>query len=298
MFYQTILILSFIFLSVDSTANVERTKAVLVFPLGEGRKSIGEPGQIVYIIKSDTISHHIVLEIEGKLYPNTDDFHIIPYDTEFTASRAYLYLIKRENNLWNQDILIEARNLYQFAKNICALFPRHVLHEDIYALLCRYSEEFESISSDGMTNYAESISILNKYLHDYPNGKYKDQIEWQLLRLKNSMYEYEGYAEGPLAQAKAYETFLQSHIHSIFSDVIRLEIARLYRIASECIERKYKDNKLDGFFAEDAIKFQSKAVAIYKLLINSPDLKIRESAKVSLFNISHNRKTYIGDNDW
>ncbi|RPI03133.1 MAG: hypothetical protein EHM64_12785 [Ignavibacteriae bacterium] len=295
---QTILFFLLLVPILNSTVNVDRKMAVLVYPLGKVGESVGEPGQLVYITFSDTIRQKVTLEINDKFYPNIDDNCIIPYDTMFTASRAYLYLLNHERNLWSQDILIEAKNAFLFAKNICALFPRHPLYEDIYALLCKNVEEYESIESYGKTNYPESISILNKYLLDFPNGKYKDQIEWQLVTLKNDLYEYEGSETGPLNQIEAYETYLNNHIRSTYSDAIKLEIARLYRIASECVEHKYYDRKHDNINIDYAIKLSSKAVAIYKLLVSSPDVKIRESAKVALFNITHNRKTYIGNNDW
>ena len=135
-------------------------------------------------------------------------------------------------------------------------------------------------------------------------AKFKDELEWTLIQLQNSVYEYEGRAHFPILQAKAYEIFLKKHSNSKISEVVLQKIALLYRIAAECIEEDFYEHDLliedNTEFSEDDIDlFRNEAVRIYKDLSKSKNAVISESAKVSLFNIKSERCYYSGDmHDW
>jgi len=113
-------------------------------------------------------------------------------------------------------------------------------------------------------------------------GRYADEIEWQKLQKENFRFEFEGYAEGPVSQIKAYSDYLKTHADTRLADWIRYQIAHLYQLAAGFIEAQPENNRTDGFTLADAKKFKAKALEMFKGLQNSKDIKARESARLEL----------------
>jgi len=275
-----------------------QNKGILIFPFRVGQEDVGEPGQLVYYVVTDSARHKISVRLDTALYANQPDYHVLPYDTTFTPARILLYLLRNSGPTWSHDILIEARSHYLLAKHTCSLFPNHSLYETFFSFLCKYSEEYERISSDGKTRFAETLNFVDQYLQTFPDGNSRDEIQWQSTRLRTHMYEYGEHASAPLAQLKVYEKFLLDHPRSTVKESVRLEIAKLYRIAAECIQFFPEENESRGFTSKEYNEYRAKARAIYNLLFNSGDIKARATARVSLYNLEHGRTIYVGGTEW
>jgi len=269
-----------------------RTKAILIYPIGE-KEDIGESGQIVYVTKIDSANQRITLEVDNKLYPNTLDYVVIPYDSVFSTSKAYLML--NDEHEWSDNEFNKIRNSFNLTKNMCSNFPNHRLFEEMLYLCCIYSEKFEN---DMYSLFPETINYAKKYLSLFRNGKYYDEVEWQLLRLQNVNQDFEGFASQPLSLIKAFESYLISHPKSKCVDEIKIELAYLYREAFECIEYSFEENEPEGFTKENGKIFLAKSIDYYTSLLKSNNLLLREKARVSLYNIKYNRRANVGPNDW
>lgn len=290
--YVILIFINIFYLSPQILSQSIRTKAILIYPIGE-KNNIGEPGQIVFITKNDSAKRSITLEVDHKLYPNTSNYVVIPYDSVFSVSKAYLMI--NDGHEWSGNEYEKLRNSFYLAKNICANFPNHHLFEEMLYLCCIYSEKFEN---DMYSLYPVTITYVKKYLTLFKNGKYFDEVEWQLLRLQNVIQDFEGFASQPLSLIKAFEPYLKSHPKSKCVDKIKMELADLYRETFECIEYSFEENEPDGFTKENGKSFLDKSIAYYTSLLKSNDLLLREKARVSLYNIKNNRRANVGTNDW
>lgn len=274
-------------------------KGILIIPIKLNKDFVGEPGQVVTYSYVDDRKLEISITFNDTTRYTVFEHHIIPYDSIFSPSRIYLLLLEDPFQVFGiEDVMQQARFRYLLAKNTCSEFPRHPLHEELFALLSKLAADYELGFTEGYHTPAVSISIAKEYLQKFPQGKYRDEIEWRLIQLEHRVFEYEGFAAGPLADLKVYEDFLGSHPKSLVADQIKLHIAYLCRVITESLEDDLEKNKPDGFLEEDIEKYRQKALNIYHQLLESQDLVVRETARVAIYNITHGRTVYVGANDW
>jgi len=273
------------------------SKGILKYPILHEQIWFGEAGQVVRYSISPSDPWKADVELDGRVFKDAGSGHIVPYDPEFTVSWAYVHL-QREGFLSGSNLLEDSKYRYQLARNVLKPFPSHPLSEELHALLCEYAERLESFEGDGKTQYKESIRLLEEYLAKYPTGTHRDRLEWKLVQLRNYWYEFEGHAGPPITQARAYEKHLSERPESEVANDIRLTVAKLYRIAHEYIEHARHERFKDGFTDDDGQRFHEKSVEIYGELRKSPDLRTRETARVALYNMRHNRRVSLNANEW
>ncbi|MBU1262143.1 hypothetical protein KKG61_08000 [bacterium] len=298
--------LVFIILVIVSNVSAEefKYKGILIRHLiKEGDKLYGEPGQLVECSINPVISDfsNITVRLDTsqglRIFEKIPDYYIIPYDPQFSLSWIFLTL-KSRDQIYTDNRFEELEYRYHLAKNSLSLFPSdHHLREEVLSMLCELTERYERWRNNRKEGYGKSIVVCEKYLREYPDGIYRDRIEWQLVQLQNDIYEYEGCAEGPLKQAKAYEDYLSNHPNSKVANEIKLTITHLYRVAYECIEYPEEEGQ-EGFTKKDGEKFLEKSVKIYQGLLKSNNLTTRETANIKLYNIKHNRRVYCDSNEW
>ena len=137
-------------------------------------------------------------------------------------------------------------------------------------------------------------AICDIYVDKYPEGKYKDIFQWLSFYFTNKPYEIEGSAGVAIAQAELYDKYLSEHKESKASDEIKLKIAESCVIAYECLE----NGESEGFPEEKGNDFLKKATDLYRELLKDNDLKIRETARIGLYNIEQNKRIYFNANGW
>ncbi|MGB9596413.1 MAG: hypothetical protein ACPL7B_09050, partial [Candidatus Poribacteria bacterium] len=156
------------------------------------------------------------------------------------------------------------------------------------------SPEELKITKDDKSEDKYISAICELYLKKYPNGKYKDIFHWLSFYFTNKPYEIEGSPKVAIEQAQTYENYLSEHKESKASDEIKLRLAESYMIAYECL--KYGES--EGFPEDMGDKFLEKSLNLYRELAENNDLKIRESAKIALYNIGHSKRIYFNANGW
>lgn len=271
-------------------------KGILVNPIKADKGFVGEPGQIITYTYVDSRKLDIWVTLNDTTRFNAFEHYVIPLDSIFAPSRIYLLLLEDPFQVFKtEDVMQQAKFRYLLAKNICSQFPHHPLYEDLFAILSKLAADYEL----GYTDQTQrSITIAKDYLQKFPHGKYKDEIEWRLIQLEHRVFEYEGFAAGPLADSKVYEDFLRSRPKSLMADQIKLHIAYLCRVITESLEADLEKNEPDGFVKEDIQKYRLKALAIYHKLLESDDITVRETSRVAIYNIEHGRTAYVGATDW
>lgn len=224
-----------------------------------------------------------------------DNAHVIPFDVEFTPSKLYLIITSE-----NEGSLIDSLNKkMSLSKSLFEDFPDHRLADDASYLYCEFMNELERTESDGMTEFDNSLKCFQDYLNERKNGKRKDSALWKIAQITNYVYEIEEFAEIALREASGYEEFLNNNPENKHAEEAKETIARLYRIAFECM--KYGGNDSSNYSEDDAISAYNRAYEIYADLSNSDNSHIREKAIVSMFNMKNNRSTYVikdGNYDW
>ena len=286
----------------ESHAGSFDNKGILKYPVKQKGETSGEPGQTVHSMLSDSSRRHgvfprIDLQLNGEILRNIPNYRIIPYDSTFSMSRAYL-LLQQEGPVWSHDVQKEVKYRYLLANNILEAFPAHPLYEEVFALLCDYAKKYESYKTYGMTRYRGPIALLKAYLRRYPDGTHRDRLEWKLVQLQHHIYEFEGVAKGPMSQAQAFENYLSANPKSKVANDIKLMIAKLYRIAHECVEYAKEQNIRAGFTEADGERFLERSLGIYEELLESEEVETRETARVALYNIRHNRRVSLNSNEW
>jgi len=271
-------------------------KGILVRPIKVDKRFVGEPGQVVTYSYVDTRKLDIWVMLNDTTRFNVFEHYVIPYDLIFAPSRIYLLLLEDPFQIIaTQDIMQQARFRYLLTKNTCYQFPSHHLHEYFLAQLVRYTAEY---FNDGKEPPMQAIAVAKEYIQEFPQGKFRDEVEWRLIQMENYEYEYEGYAIEPLTQMKVYEDYLSRNPNSHVADQIRLHLAYLCRVITESLDDDLEKNAPDGFGKEDIRKYREKALDIYRQLLRSDDLTARETARVAIYNIEHGRTAYVGASDW
>jgi hypothetical protein len=334
-FISLILFISTVFSPRDSLAEPSGTKVILMEPIMVNNKMVAEPGQIAYCLDTDTSTYPntVTLEVNDKKYPKIDEDNIIPFDSLFSASKIYIYLIDSyKHSEGTMDYARQVEHFYYLSKNMCTLFPEHPLYHDLYWLYYKYADQYYELNKDEEIQKMENnekgkvfppvYRIIDTYLANFPNGKYYDAFQWEKIKQDNYVYEYEGYAGEAVKQINAYEDYLKQHPQSKVRDEIMFKIAYICRIAQECIENPPEEaennNNADsgsensnpyvippkiidynaGFKPEDADYYRDKAINYYKKLMESTDILTREKARVAIFSIKQHRRIYCEDNDW
>ncbi|HGE69677.1 TPA: hypothetical protein ENX78_02505 [Candidatus Poribacteria bacterium] len=286
----------------EDKANVKSNlKAFLLFPVKIQEKTYGKAGQIINYSENKEKNGYII-EVEDKIFGGIGSYGIIPCDPDFAMSWLYLLVSKNE--------IFEIMQMKDLIKSILSTFPTHPLYEEIFASIVlerggyKYgrldlleviaSPEELKIAKDEKSEDKYISAICEIYLNKYPQGKYRDIFHWLAFYFTNKPYEIEGSPKVAIEQAGLYENYLSEHKESKASDEIKLRIAESYIIAYECL--KYGES--EGYQENKGDEFLKKSIALYKELSENNDLKIRESAKIALYNISHGKRIYFNPNGW
>lgn len=228
-----------------------------------------------------------------------NDVDVIPYDPEFSPSRIFLVISDNDNMRGNEDYIDYLKRKLNLSKSVLINFPEHRLADDANYYYCKYLSQIDSFQSDGKTDFEESRICYQDYLTKHKNGKYKDTVQWEIAKIENYIYEIEGFAEIALEGAYGFEEFLKNNQGNKHTEEIKEKIARLYRIAFECI--KYDGNDSMKYSDDDATRIYKLAYDIYMELSKSDDPQVKEEAIVSMYNMNNNRSTYNiqnRNNDW
>jgi hypothetical protein len=276
-------------------------KAFLLSPINNQGKSYGKAGQIVGYGENKERNGYIIA-VDNQAFNNIGAYSIIPYDADFDMSWLYLFVSKNEKP--------EIMEMKDVAKNILSAFPSHPLYEEIFAVIFlerngyKYGRldlletiaSFDELKIEKDEKFEDKYisAICEMYLKKYPNGKYTDIFQWLSFYFTNKAYEIEGSAEVALSQADSFDKYLTEHTKSKVADEIKLKIAESYVIAYECLE--YGENK--DFPKDKSKESLKKATDIYQGLLGTSDLKIKESAKIALYNIKQNKRIYFNSNGW
>jgi outer membrane protein assembly factor BamD (BamD/ComL family) len=281
-------ILSVLFLSSVLTAPAEVTeKMVLKYHLNSPQTAgeFGEPGQVVEVVRK--ADGKFAFQLEGLHFERRRSW-LFPFDAEITPSMVFVHLTRMISKRWSTG---DSRHGYLLAKNVSELFPEHNLHEELLALQCWFSIGFDANEYDGK-RHPTALPCLEEYRATYPNGRYLDQVQWELFRLETDPYEYEGYVPGILESVEAYEQFLVKYPDSPYSGDAQLKIARLYSMAAESAESEANTS------TEESRTFREKASEVYRSLLKSEDVKTRETARVMLYQLEQGLRSYINPNSW
>jgi hypothetical protein len=294
MLERSVVFLLALFVGFQHGLSTPPEKGILVRPIKVDKGFVGEPGQVVTYSYVDSRKLDIWVTLNDTTRFNVFEHYVIPYDSIFAPSRIYLLLLEDPFQVFGtEDVMQQARGRYLLAKNTCSEFPHHPLYENLFALLSKHAADYEL----GFTDQTQqSITIARDYLQKFPHGTHRDEIEWRLIQLEHRVFEYEGFAAGPLADSKLYEGFLSSHPKSLVADQIKLHIAYLCRVITESLEDDLEKN--DGFVKEDIQQYRLKALKIYRQLLESDNITVRETARVAIYNIEHGRTAYVGATDW
>jgi|GEM_PF-2485041 len=297
-FFLVIVCLVFCSLS-DARAFEILEKGILFFPISSGTAWLAEPGKVAVIKKRSSDNRTIDIEIDGEMFQNVEAYSVIPFDPNFSVSKAYLTIISQNDAPFSFEKKEDLRYRYLFAKNIFEAFPKHFLSEENHYLICKLSEDYQvQIEGyDGKGLLTNTISFIQDHLKRFPKSKYFDELEWRMVVLQNHVYEYEGCVDDPINQAKLYAQFLKLRPNSKVRDKILLHIAYLYRVISECDSKEFNNKKYGNLMI-----YKEKAIILLKKVLSSNDLPSKEKARVALFNISKNRTCYSSikgqEHDW
>lgn len=254
----------------------------------------GEPGQVVQYRPSPTNDYEIEVIFEGDTLRHEYNYIVVPLDSAFTVSWAYLRLTGT-TPLFSQKPHFEDRHRFLLAKNVAKQFPTHFLHEEMLAQVCTYAEKVERHESFGMSRLPKTLDYIKSYLDQYPEGKYKDALDWRRVQLENHVYEFEGYAHDMVKLIGKFETYLQQHPETEARADIVLRIARFYRMAYECV---VQDPQAHAEFLNDKDSYVQRAKMYYEGLLDHENLDVRETARTALYSMQAGRRIYINSNDW
>ncbi len=252
--------------------------ALLLFaaPPQKGILTDREPGRVVSLTPTPGEKDKVDVVLDGRTLRGVLSSMVIPFDPVFAPSRIYLMLTAES---WPE------KTRCGVAQTAVRYFPRHPLYDDIFLVDL---ECVERAASDDKSPPAAARRMVEDYLKRHPNGKLRDRFEWQLVQWDNYVYEYEGEADFPIREARAYERFLAAHPATTVADDIRLKLGYLYRVIHECLDRPEKPDRA----------WREKARQMYEQLLQSPDTIVREKARVALYNLARNHRVYSSPDDW
>jgi hypothetical protein len=206
-----------------------------------------------------------------RLVRDFPDEGVIPYHLEHAPSRVYLRLTCRrpENEEYPGDLCL-------LAVNTAREFEEHELRQELMLLACQYAEAYEG---RGSTRYPQTRMLIREYLRAHPRGRHRDWMEWKNIQLK---YHYcsDNDVARPLSAVQACERFLAIRPQNIHKAEIKLWMARLYHAAYMCIVREENTHGLTKIHAE---RFLRRSEYLYRRLTRSPDLQVRHTARVELY---------------
>jgi hypothetical protein len=143
-------------------------------------------------------------------------------------------------------------------------------------LACQYAEAYEG---KGSTRYPQTRMLIREYLRAHPRGRHRDWMEWKGIQLKY-LHPDDGDVARPLSAVQACERFLAVRPKNAHKAEIKLWMARLYHAACLCIEQGGNPRGLTRLHAE---RFLRRSEHLYRGLIESADLQVRHTARVSLY---------------
>jgi hypothetical protein len=240
----------------------------------EGRL-LGEPGQVVrYRIREDRMD--VVVGVY-RLVRDVPRGQVIPYHTGVTPSHVYLHLTRCRPGNEKQP-----GDLCLLATNTAREFAGHELCEELMLLACQYAEAYEG---EGNTRYSRTRMMITEYLRAHPRGRHRDWMEWKSIQLKYHFRNDYDVAK-PLSAVQACERFLAVRPHNTYKTEIKLHMARLYRMAYECIAFACCEEQKRGLTLLHAERFLKRSEYLYRGLLESPDMQVRHTARVKLFYLS------------
>lgn len=283
----------FVFLITSLSFAQTYKKGILIRPIKIDKSIKVEAGSMVDYKRSDSSSYEIDISVNDTTYRKIFESYVIPYDPEFSPSRIFLYLVDEKHYNYAEQI----RTNRDLAKNCLKFFPNHFLAEELHAQYCIFSKIFSEYPDGVKGSYDNEIKIFNDFILRYPTSKYLDKFKWLIVQMENNHYEYEGFADGPISEVLTYEEFLENNPNSKLTDEIKNTCAYLYRVAYECIVND-PNIQTEGYTVSKAEEFIQKSIKYYTELLSSSDIQLREASRVALYNIKHNRTTYVGGTDW
>jgi hypothetical protein len=247
-------------------------RGVLMAAVWADGRLLGEPGQSVRYRRLRDRADVVV-----GVYRLVRDFPaegIIPYHREHTPSRVYLRLTCRrpESEEYPGDLCL-------LAINTAREFEEHELRQELMLLACQYAEAYEG---KGSTRYPQTRVLIREYLRAHPHGRHRDWMEWKSIQLKY-WFQDDGDVAKPLAAVQACERFLAIRPRNIHKAEIKLWMAGLYHAAYLCVVR---GENLYGLTRIHAERFLRRSEHLYRGLIESPDLRVRHTARVELYRLA------------
>lgn len=249
-------------------------RGILMEPVWIDGRLRGEPGQVVrYRQIEDRLD--VVVGIY-RLVRDVPGGQVVPYHPGFTPSCVYLHLTRcrPENDGQPGDKCL-------LAVNVAREFREHELREELLFLACQYAQAYEG---KGNTRYPRTRMLIREYLRAHPRGRHRDWMEWKSIRLKYHFGNNYDVA-GPLSAVQACERFLAVRPRNAYKTEIKLHMARLYRLAYECIAFAGPEEQQHGLTLLHAERFLKRSEYLYRGLIESPDLQVRHTARVKLYNL-------------
>jgi len=292
-----VIVLLVVILLTPMAISSEKQKGILIYSIKRDKDIVAEAGKTVEYSPGKRAGR-LVIEINGKEYEDIPDYHVIPFDSEFSMSRIYIKLTDSHPNA--------VEYCYMLSKNTLESFPSHPLREEVFVLLCQYVQDYHIQLTAGK-NVGPIIEVIKQFLREFPNSKHCEALEWQLFKLETEPYEYEGDVPMIESSIKYYEGFLAAHPVSQYREEAQLQIALLSRMAYESIAEGMYPAKVGGvkidpnsktYTESDGQEFIDRAKKIYKRLLDSENVKTRERARVAQYNIRHGRRGYVNSNDW
>ncbi len=270
------------FLSISlicASSSLRAATGMLLYPIVQHGVLVAKVGEVVEYL--DESGYRMKVRIHGKDVDGA--FGVIPLDPDFAPFRIYVELVSNvpvESPAQIKDL----QDRVDLADAALRLFPRSPLREDIEAQDVRLTRRLVNCQTEQKTPVPDPVSKARRYIVDFPQGKYRDEFEWDIVLWSNEVYETEGDAGIPLRQARAYERFAAAHPGSSYLEEIKDYEANAYRMAGDLLDYG-PDSKKPG----PGKPYRAKAEAIYVSLAASKDPTRRAQIRVALYNLRHGR---------
>lgn len=214
--------------------------------------------------------------------------HVIPLDSHFAPYRIFLEL--QPDALAHSDIATQALAAkVDLADAALKALKGSPLLEDIEAQDVRLTYQLSNSRTDGKMTATDALTKARRYLVHYPRGKYRDELEWDIVLWSNEVYEIEGQAGIPLHQARAYERFYAAHSESAYAEEIQERMANAFRLAGDLL-----DYGPGAKHPGPGTVYRRKAERLYDALLVSKDQVRTARARVALYNLHHGRVPGFG----
>lgn len=267
-------------------------EGILLYSIREDGQRHGEPGQVVRYRVTDTARRRLEVNIDGRVFEGVSDYAVVPRDPDYAPSRAFLLLRGQYPGKPGHENYYDDR--FHLASNILAAFPAHPLGDELFNLLCKATAEREGFQTDGKS-WDETLDCYSRYLERNPDGDYRDLATWQVERPRT--YEYEGYVGPMIEHARAHQQFLEKYPYTLVRNEVLLGMAHLLMRAHDDWQDARHDNERGGFTYEESLGFLEEARDVYRDLLDSNDLEVREQARVKLYEIGQRRPLTTPSNE-